>query len=76
MDEAETIAACQQIYAETGQIYGQYKHQLGSHDYGFKILYGPPHRQPPVLFVGDQPGAVLQMRRPTSDSGGQPYASK
>lgn len=27
-----------------------------SHNYGFKILYAPPVYQPPILFVGYQPG--------------------
>jgi hypothetical protein len=56
---AGTRESSLEIYAETGQTYSRYRQQLGPHDYGFKILYGPPHQNPPVLFVGDQPGGSV-----------------
>jgi len=58
MEEARIVTACNQIYAETNHIYSQYRQQLGTNDLGFKILYGPPHLNAPVLFIGDQPGGT------------------
>jgi hypothetical protein len=40
-----------QIYAEAAEFFGQL-----SPRYGYKILYGPPHHQAPILFIGYQPG--------------------
>jgi len=52
---AQTIAEskCQQIYAEAQAFFGQIPRPR---NYGFKILYAPPFWQPPILFVGYQPG--------------------
>jgi hypothetical protein len=47
--DAERIA--RQVYAEAADFFGQFPLR-----YGHKILYGPPHHQPPVLFIGYQPG--------------------
>ena len=47
--EPEHIAL--QVYAEAADFFGQL-----SPRYGYKILYGPPHHQAPILFIGYQPG--------------------
>jgi hypothetical protein len=43
-----------QIYAEAADFFGQ----LSLH-YGYKILYGPPHRRAPIMFIGYQPGGEV-----------------
>lgn len=59
MDDAETGSACRRVYTETNEIYARLKPQLGTNNLGFKILYGPPYRQAPILFIGDQPGGSV-----------------
>ena len=59
MKQIEIDAACREIYAKTNMVYDRYKAQLGSAALGFKILYGPPHAKPPILFIGDQPGGRI-----------------
>jgi hypothetical protein len=39
------------VYAEAADFFGPL-----SPRYGYKILYGPPHRRAPILFIGYQPG--------------------
>jgi hypothetical protein len=43
-----------QIYAEAVDFFAQL-----SPRYGYKILYGPPHHQAPILFIGYQPGGKV-----------------
>lgn len=52
---AQTItdAKCQEIYREARTFFDKIS---SSPNYGFKILNGPPLYQPPILFVGYQPG--------------------
>src|SRR5579864_5082325 len=57
--------SCRRIYSETKSFYEEtFGH--GNDDPGFQILYGPPFRHTPVLFIGYQPGkgtkTVLQER--------------
>jgi hypothetical protein len=47
---------CRSIYLETGEFYKEIKPLLGEQALGFKILYGPPIINPPILFIGYQPG--------------------
>jgi hypothetical protein len=49
MSSAEQVAL--QVYSEAADFFGKM-----SLPYGYKILYGPPHHRPPVLFMGYQPG--------------------
>jgi hypothetical protein len=55
---------CLQIYEETKKFYSENVQPVM--DVGFQILYGPPHFQAPVLFLGYQPGrgkkSVLEER--------------
>ena len=46
--------SCQTIYRETKEFYAQIAEDCGN--LGFKILYGPPLLNPPILFIGYQPG--------------------
>jgi hypothetical protein len=52
---AQTIAEakCKEIYREAQTFFDQISY---SRNYGFKILNGPPLFQPPILFIGYQPG--------------------
>lgn len=47
---------CRDAYAETRRLYAERVPPLGEADRGFRILYGPPVAEPPVMFVGFQPG--------------------
>jgi hypothetical protein len=51
--QAIVEAKCQEIYREAQTFFSQISY---SPNYGFKILVGPPLYQPPILFVGYQPG--------------------
>jgi hypothetical protein len=42
------------IYAQTAAFYRPIAAQIGN--LGFQILYGPPFKNPPILFLGYQPG--------------------
>jgi hypothetical protein len=47
----------QDIYSKTYQLWEATRSQLAQcNDHGFKILYGPPRFQIPVLVIGVQPG--------------------
>ena len=52
---AQTIAEakCREIYLEAEPFFARLPRE---EYYGFKVLYGPPLYQPPILFVGYQPG--------------------
>ena len=56
----DTASACRKVYEETNAVYSQSKQRLGVNDLGFKILYGPPHQNAPILFIGDQPGGAVK----------------
>jgi len=45
---------CRRIYAETREFYKTISR--GIEDVGFQILYGAPHVETPILFLGYQPG--------------------
>ncbi|MEP9349319.1 hypothetical protein [Xanthobacter sp. KR7-225] len=47
---------CRDIYQETRALYARHSSALGEHDFGFRILYGPPLVHAPILFLGLQPG--------------------
>jgi hypothetical protein len=49
---------CREIYKEMKSFYGSDIHE--SCHFGFKILYGPPLFQAPVLFIGYQPGGGIE----------------
>jgi hypothetical protein len=46
---------CRHIYKETEEFYCRIRPHI-TRDFGYEILYGPPHFKPPVLFIGYQPG--------------------
>jgi hypothetical protein len=48
---------CREVYAETTKFYDRYQNDLGG--FGFKILYGPPMPNAPILFMGYQPGGSV-----------------
>lgn len=48
------------IYKETRECYERLHLRPGGKDCGFKILNGPPHPYPPVLFIGYQPGGSTE----------------
>ncbi len=63
---------CRAVYAETAAFYAGLASRLGAAARGYEILYGPPLRAPPVLFIGTQPGGtrVSQHRARGADLGG------
>lgn len=69
MSDRDLEEVFKNIYAETNEIYNLYRQQLGSNDFGFKILYGPPRLNPPVLFIGDQPGGKNADEKPNERNG-------
>lgn len=46
---------CREIYGEARDFFDQFPIVP---NYGFKILYAPPLYQPPILFIGYQPGGA------------------
>ncbi|MCJ2067812.1 hypothetical protein MKK75_03145 [Methylobacterium sp. J-030] len=50
---------CREIYAETRGFYEAHASALKDAALGFRILYGPPLAQAPVLFLGYQPGGKI-----------------
>jgi hypothetical protein len=67
----EAEALCRKIYIKTKDIYETIPDGPGK--LGFQILYGPPFREAPILFIGYQPGTGLkspeQERRYGSEDG-------
>lgn len=59
MDNISAIEVIRKIYVETNDIYVYNRQHLGENDLGYKILYGPPHVNCPILFIGDQPGGKV-----------------
>lgn len=58
MDQTEADAFCRSVYVAAKNFY---ETEIKSYwDQGFQILYGPPFIQPPILFVGYQPGKGLK----------------
>jgi hypothetical protein len=57
----EKIAA--RIYSETALFYAEIKPQLNGTANGYKVLYGPPLRRPPIFFLGLQVGGVARAER-------------
>lgn len=51
---------CRDIYRETQAFYAEKVLELGSRAYGFRILYGPPIFNAPILFLGYQPGGNIK----------------
>lgn len=49
-----------EIYKRTRVFYKKIQPHFGDQDFGFKILNGPPHSEPPVLFLGYQPGGATE----------------
>ncbi len=68
----DPAASCRAIYDETAAFYAALAPRLGQAARGYEILYGPPLRAPPVLFIGTQPGGtrVSQHRAQGADLGG------
>ncbi len=53
---ADPEAICREIYAETRRLYADRVPPLSEADRGFRVLYGPPVVEAPILFLGFQPG--------------------
>jgi hypothetical protein len=51
-------STCLKVYEETRAFYAEKEPVLGSHAHGFRILHGPPVLNPPILFIGYQPGGT------------------
>ena len=54
MTKEDLDETCRAIYTETKGFYSEVAQACGN--LGFKILYGPPIDQTPILFIGYQPG--------------------
>jgi hypothetical protein len=55
---------CKKVYKKTLAIYKSSRFENGRHDYGFKILNGPPRFKPPILFISYQPGGGKNAKVP------------
>lgn len=64
MTDAEAI--CRSIYTETNEFL---RDRLCNDNLGFKILYGPPLKEPEFLFIGYQPGGGLADCNRESENG-------
>ena len=53
---SDPVEICRVVYRETQALYEMRSTAMGAHALGFRVLYGPPVVDAPVLFVGDQPG--------------------
>ncbi|MGI3776721.1 MAG: hypothetical protein ACRYGC_05430 [Janthinobacterium lividum] len=71
-EEDSPDAVCRAVYAETAAFYAALAPRLGPAARGYEILYGPPLRAPPILFIGTQPGGtrVSHHRPHGADLGG------
>jgi hypothetical protein len=49
-------AVCRDVHAQTQAFHARVASRLGHRDHGFRVLYGPPFPEAPVLFLGFQPG--------------------
>lgn len=49
-------AVIQGIYAETANFYDEIRPSMGANAFGYKILYGPPRVEAPIVFLGINPG--------------------
>jgi hypothetical protein len=54
----EVEALCRRIYIKTKDLYETIPD--GPEKLGFQILYGPPFREAPIVFIGYQPGTGLK----------------
>ena len=66
-------ATCRAVYAEFAAFHASLLPRLASAAArGYEILYGPPRRAPPILFIGTQPGGtrVSHHRARGADLGG------
>lgn len=69
MNDSNLIKICEDMYTEANDIYLIHRAQLGQYDFGYKILYGPPHKKCPILFIGDQPGGKVADEKPNERYG-------
>lgn len=58
MEDKNDLAAtiCAAVYEETQRYYGAKAPYMADAALGFRILYGPPIVDAPILFIGFQPG--------------------
>lgn len=68
----ERSQTCRAVYAETARFYTRLAPALGAAARGYEILYGPPLDEPPILFIGFQPGGrhISHHRDRGADRGG------
>jgi hypothetical protein len=72
-NESEKLSveeACRRIYKETKKFYKDI-FAGKKEDVGFQILYGPPHVEAPILFLGYQPGKGCKTPQQERDSGSE-----
>lgn len=53
--QIEVEACCASVYRKTLELYDRISPKMCNHKYGYKILYGPPKLDAPILFIGYQP---------------------
>jgi hypothetical protein len=57
MNQTEIDKIARKIYQDTAEFYERIQTRLkGASTPGYKILYGPPLRYSPIMFIGEQPG--------------------
>jgi hypothetical protein len=49
-------AVCERVSAEMHAFYAKNREALGNR--GYRVMYGPPVMNPPILFIGYQPGGA------------------
>ena len=61
-----------EIYREAAALYESVQDSLSENALGYEVLYGPPLLNPPVLFVGYQPGGGKPEPLPILSPSGDP----
>jgi hypothetical protein len=65
---------CKRIYQEANAFFE--KRSIAA-EFGLKILYGPPYYEPPILFIGYQPGGgALDFARETARVSDTPWSGE
>ena len=55
-EQATVDDICRRIYAETARFYNRLSDEMGERAFGYRILYGPPKIEAPILTLAFQPG--------------------
>ena len=70
-EQTDVNAICEDVYKKTAAFYAKIQPVLKivGNDFGYKILYGPPKVNPPILFIGYNPGGVYKDAKNGEEAG-------